>query len=147
MHPIQASHLHDLATGAYSAVTAAIQADDIEQRAGLMVAAEHLLCGLKHLAWQYVEAAEIDEDRPRIDPAIARVLDTGCNLVPLAKAINQATGDELNADALSLVECNGDSHGWLVMDKATGRYCWHVTTDGRLTRQSTDHLAGRSETS
>lgn len=138
MHPLEASNLHDLAAGAYSAITAALQTDDIEQRSGLLVGAEHLTSELKRITWQYVESAEIDEDRPRIDPLIARSLNPLSDLRDLAEAINQATGDELSADALSLVECNGDSLGWLVMDKATGRYHWHVAVDGRLTKQSDD---------
>ena len=138
MHPLESQQLFDLSAGAYSAITAALQTDDIEQRAGLMVAAEHLAGELKRITWQFCESAEIDEDRPRIDPLIARSLSPLSDLRDLADAINRATGDELKADEISLIECNGDSHGWLVMDKATGRYRWHVTTDGRLTRQSTD---------
>ncbi|MBK1619824.1 hypothetical protein CKO42_15510 [Lamprobacter modestohalophilus] len=135
MHPLEAHNLFELSAASYAAASAAQLTDDIEQRAGLISAVEHLTAELKRITWEYVEAAELDEARPRIDPLIARSLNPMCDLRDLADAINRATGDELSADAIKLVECNGDVDGWLVMGKATGRYRWHVTVDGRLTSQ------------
>lgn len=92
MHPIQAHQLYDLASGAHAAAFAAKATDDIEQRYGLIAATEQLTGELKRIAWQYVESAELDEERPRIDPAIARSLNPDANLSELAEAIHQATG-------------------------------------------------------
>lgn len=134
MHPLQAHNLYELAAGAKAAIWAAQAEDDLEQRTGLLVAADHLVAELKRITWKLCEAADPVEARPRIDPLIARSLNPLSDLRDLAEAINRATDDDLKADEIKLVKCN-DFDGWLVMDKATGRYQWHVAVDGRLTTQ------------
>ena len=68
MHAIQASHLHDLAAGAYAAVFAAQNEDDINQRYGLLAAAECLTAELKRITWELVESADIPgNDQPEDD--------------------------------------------------------------------------------
>ncbi|MCF7979733.1 MAG: hypothetical protein K9L82_17330 [Chromatiaceae bacterium] len=137
MHPLQAGNLYELAAAAHAAVSAAKETDDGEQAEGLVIAAEYLTSELKRITWELVETSEFpDESPPRIDPVIARSLNPMCDLRDLVKAIAQQTGDELNADEIKLVECNGDPDGWLVMDKDAGGFHWHVALDGRLTRQS-----------
>lgn len=135
MHPLEAHNLFELSAASYAAASAAQLTDDIEQRAGLISAVEHLTAELKRITWEYVEAAELDEARPCIDPLIARSLNPMCDLRDLAEAINRATGDELSADTIKLVECPADADGWLVVDKATGSYHWHIDPDGTLTDQ------------
>ncbi len=140
MRPLQAHTLYDLAAGAYAAATAAQATDDIEQRYGLLAAVEQLTGELKRIAWEYCEDAAPEDLHPRIRESIVRALNPDSDLGELAAAIAQATGEAITPDQIRLIEANGDPDGWLIADKASGDFLWHVTVDGRLTKQAEPHL-------